>query len=58
MYQIINSKGVSIIMDAYNANPSSMEAAITNFAESNYHNKVLILGEMLILTNLTFSCVI
>jgi UDP-N-acetylmuramoyl-tripeptide--D-alanyl-D-alanine ligase len=35
-----------LIMDAYNANPSSMEAAITNFAEGNYDNKMLLLGEM------------
>jgi UDP-N-acetylmuramoyl-tripeptide--D-alanyl-D-alanine ligase len=45
--QIIKTDSNTVIMDAYNANPSSMDAAITNFAESHYKNKILILGEML-----------
>jgi len=45
--QILNTGVNTVIMDAYNANPSSMEAAISNFANSHYENKVLILGEML-----------
>jgi UDP-N-acetylmuramoyl-tripeptide--D-alanyl-D-alanine ligase len=36
-----------IIMDAYNANPSSMEAAIKNFSEINEKPKAMILGDML-----------
>jgi UDP-N-acetylmuramoyl-tripeptide--D-alanyl-D-alanine ligase len=36
-----------LILDAYNANPSSMEAALTMFAESGYTDKTLILGDML-----------
>ncbi len=44
--QIINSKHNTIIMDAYNANPSSMEAAINNFANTSYKNKVVIMGDM------------
>lgn len=35
-----------IIVDAYNANPSSMEAALENFYHYPDKNKVLILGEM------------
>jgi UDP-N-acetylmuramoyl-tripeptide--D-alanyl-D-alanine ligase len=35
-----------IILDAYNANPSSMRAAIENFAMSNLANKRLWLGAM------------
>ncbi len=35
-----------IIMDAYNANPSSMQAAIINFASSELENKILWLGGM------------
>ncbi len=35
-----------IIMDAYNANPSSMLAAITNFSKLSDPNKLLILGDM------------
>ena len=36
----------SIIIDAYNANPTSMTASIDNFHELNMPNKMLILGEM------------
>lgn len=36
-----------LIVDAYNANPSSMEAAIRNFASLQYPHKTLILGDML-----------
>lgn len=44
--QIINSGKNCIIMDAYNANPTSMKAALTNFFESNLPEKALILGDM------------
>jgi len=36
-----------LIMDAYNANPSSMEAALRSFSGSSYGNQSLILGDML-----------
>jgi UDP-N-acetylmuramoyl-tripeptide--D-alanyl-D-alanine ligase len=36
-----------IIMDAYNANPSSMRAAIENFAAMDDKNKVVMLGAMM-----------
>jgi UDP-N-acetylmuramoyl-tripeptide--D-alanyl-D-alanine ligase len=36
-----------IILDAYNANPSSMKAAIENFANIHADNKVLVLGGMM-----------
>ncbi|MCD4772910.1 MAG: UDP-N-acetylmuramoyl-tripeptide--D-alanyl-D-alanine ligase [Bacteroidales bacterium] len=46
--QIIYSKNNNtIILDAYNANPSSMKLAIENFAQLNLENKVLIIGDML-----------
>ncbi len=35
-----------IILDAYNANPSSMKLAIENFADQTGDNKVLLLGAM------------
>ncbi len=35
-----------IILDAYNANPTSMRAAILNFAEANLQNKALWIGGM------------
>ncbi len=45
--QVIQSGSNTIVMDAYNANPSSMRAAIENFAEIRADNKWLILGDML-----------
>lgn len=36
----------TLIIDAYNANPSSMLAAINNFGQMHVTNKVLILGDM------------
>ncbi len=36
-----------LILDAYNANPSSMRAAIETFAASPYPEKIIILGDML-----------
>ena len=45
--QIEISGSNTIIIDAYNANPSSMEAALKNLSENYEGNKVIILGEML-----------
>ncbi len=46
--QLVNSKkGNTIILDAYNANPSSMETAINSFNKLQSESKVLILGDML-----------
>jgi len=45
--QLIQTSRNAVIMDAYNANPSSMEQALSNFAQLNALNKVAILGEML-----------
>jgi UDP-N-acetylmuramoyl-tripeptide--D-alanyl-D-alanine ligase len=36
-----------MVLDAYNANPSSMKPAIANFAASPYKQKAVILGDML-----------
>lgn len=44
--QIIKKHGHHIILDAYNANPSSMEAALINFKDQASENKVAILGDM------------
>ncbi|MFP4042878.1 MAG: UDP-N-acetylmuramoyl-tripeptide--D-alanyl-D-alanine ligase [Bacteroidales bacterium] len=44
--QLLNSKFNTIILDAYNANPSSMQAAIANFAKYRKKPRVLILGDM------------
>jgi len=44
--QLIQLKGNEIILDCYNANPSSMQVAIDNFLNLNKKNKWLILGDM------------
>lgn len=49
--QWIETKKNKIVMDAYNANPSSMKVAIENFSEAPFDNKMLILGDMLELGN-------
>lgn len=36
-----------LVVDAYNANPTSMQAAILNFAQMEVEHKTLILGDML-----------
>jgi UDP-N-acetylmuramoyl-tripeptide--D-alanyl-D-alanine ligase len=44
--QILTKGTNTIILDAYNANPSSMEAAINNLAGMNSKRKVAIIGDM------------
>ena len=44
--QLIEKGTNKIILDAYNANPSSMKVAIENFAKNNAENKILMLGAM------------
>lgn len=51
--QLIKSGRNTIIMDAYNANPTSMMMALTNFVNINNDNKCLILGDMLELGNVS-----
>lgn len=43
--QIVTIKNKKIILDAYNANPSSMKAALLNFSKME-GNKAVILGDM------------
>lgn len=45
--QLIRKEKNTIIMDAYNANPTSMMAALTNFSSIKNDNKCVILGDML-----------
>lgn len=45
--QLINKNGLKIIMDAYNANPTSMQASIKSFISNASENSYLILGDML-----------
>lgn len=44
--QVIDKNGHHIILDAYNANPTSMHAALSNFNQLDHYNKVAILGDM------------
>lgn len=44
--QIVKKNSNTIILDAYNANPSSMSAAIENLAGMKADKKVVILGDM------------
>jgi len=44
--QVVQKGTNTIILDAYNANPSSMAAAINNLADMKAMRKVLILGDM------------
>lgn len=44
--QLLKTEKNTIILDAYNANPSSMRAAINNFAKMHENNKIIIAGEM------------
>ena len=45
--QLIEKGGLKIIMDAYNANPTSMQASIKSFLWNNTDDNYLILGDML-----------
>ncbi|MBP6433030.1 MAG: UDP-N-acetylmuramoyl-tripeptide--D-alanyl-D-alanine ligase [Ferruginibacter sp.] len=49
--QLIKKDTNTIILDAYNANPSSMKLAIENFAKVDANKKILLLGGMMELGN-------
>ena len=44
--QIIEKNGKRIILDAYNANPTSMKLALENFNELSGNHKIAFLGDM------------
>jgi UDP-N-acetylmuramoyl-tripeptide--D-alanyl-D-alanine ligase len=44
--QVIHKKNNTVYLDAYNANPSSVEASLRNFLAMPFSNKVVILGDM------------
>ena len=44
--QVIEKKSNTIVMDAYNANPTSTRLALENFNEIVHKNKIVILGDM------------
>jgi len=45
--QILQKDGLTVLLDAYNANPSSMEAALNNFGNEYPSPRRIALGEML-----------
>ena len=44
--QIVKKSSNKIVLDAYNANPTSMTLSIQSFNKSDLKNKILILGDM------------
>jgi UDP-N-acetylmuramoyl-tripeptide--D-alanyl-D-alanine ligase len=44
--QMIEKNGYQLILDAYNANPTSMQHALESFAKSSSKHKIVILGDM------------
>lgn len=45
--QLTITENNKLVVDAYNANPTSLRAAILNFAQMDVENKTLIIGDML-----------
>ena len=45
--QMVKTRSNTLIVDAYNANPTSMEAALSNFAGVQAEKKIVLLGDML-----------
>lgn len=44
--QVLKKNGFKVILDAYNANPSSMTVALEDFAKTMDKSKILFLGDM------------
>jgi len=44
--QVVKKKHNTIYMDAYNSNPSSLEASLRNFAAMPFDGKIAIIGDM------------
>jgi UDP-N-acetylmuramoyl-tripeptide--D-alanyl-D-alanine ligase len=44
--QLISKGSNEIILDAYNANPSSMKVALDNFFQLKHENKIVVIGDM------------
>ena len=45
--QLVQKGTNQVILDAYNANPTSMRAAIENFARQHHDNKMILIGGMM-----------
>ncbi|MEO0571220.1 MAG: UDP-N-acetylmuramoyl-tripeptide--D-alanyl-D-alanine ligase [Bacteroidota bacterium] len=44
--QLLKKKGYKIVLDAYNANPTSMQAALQSFSKIDRNEKSIFLGDM------------
>ncbi len=53
--QYIKMEGYNVILDAYNANPSSMAQAILNIKSQGANRKIIILGDMFELGEFSFD---
>ena len=53
--QLIKKKSNTLLLDAYNANPTSTLVALDNFSSLKHSSKVAILGDMFELGNYTFD---
>ncbi len=53
--QLVRTKDNVLIVDTYNANPTSMAAALDNFAATSFDSKMMILGDMLELGEVSVS---
>ena len=53
--QVIEKENHKIILDAYNANPSSMQVALENFAKLAHEEQLVILGDMFELGSESFK---
>lgn len=53
--ELISWNGNKVLLDAYNANPSSMSAIIDNFSNYSIKGKIAILGDMLELGEHSYS---
>jgi len=53
--QLVERGTNKFILDAYNANPTSMKNALTNFKKLDYPNKVAVLGDMLELGDYSYD---
>jgi UDP-N-acetylmuramoyl-tripeptide--D-alanyl-D-alanine ligase len=51
--QVVHTEKNTLILDAYNANPTSVKAALSSFSKIEHENKLVILGDMLELGDLT-----
>lgn len=49
--QIMKTQYNTLILDAYNANPHSMQLAVEDFSKNDFHNKAILLGDMFELGN-------